>query len=186
MEELEAPSRSEMMGVDTESEIGSSENISQQNKENDGEYTEETTYSNVTTEEETSNGNAIITNKMNAGQDEPIESEEEAMHKIGYDDSTADDDIYITKKVDTHRYKGRSTSINDLVQPYGELDIGQMGAAEFDEFGPKLQTLEDTKRKLEENRELLVASGMLGRRANPQYDLGGDTGYKSSLFEPRF
>lgn len=109
------------------------------------------------------------------------------------EDSSYEADSRDKKKIDALRFQGRKTTTNDLTAVYGEVNekfqpkdliekhnksgvfkVGGLYEVEEDGFNRKPQHIFE------------IPSGMEGKRASPQFDIGGETGYKSGLFAPRF
>lgn len=183
------PTDSDDLVIETEVQLSmSTENLSPMTKDeiyadsipdSDSE-TERTTDRFVSTE-----GHEMLDSKKLGNRNEDINSNGEDLYNIGNLDSSDDNDLIDYKIVNNLDTQRRSIFFNDRAPAYGDLDIASdNGDNNIDSL--KLKTLDDVKGDLKENRELLVASGYMGKRSHPQFDLGGEVGYKSGLFEARF
>lgn len=183
------PTDSDELAIETEAQVSmSTENLSPISKDEiyadsvpDSESeTERTTDRYVSTE-----GHEILDSKKLGNRNEDIDSNGEPLNNIGMIDSSDDNDLLDTKVVNTLNVQRRSTFYNDRAPAYGDLDIAS-GDDTNARDNLKLKTLDDVRGDLRENRELLVASSHMGKRSHPQFDIGGEVGYKSGLFESRF
>ena len=183
------PTDSDELAIETEVQVSmSTENLSPLTKDEiyvdsvpDSESeTERTSDRYISTE-----GHEMLDSKKLGNRNEDLESNGEPLINIGNIDSSEDNDILDTKIVNTLNTQRRSVFYNDRAPAYGDLDIAS-GDDNGSGDGLKLKTLEDVKGDLKENRELLVASSYMGKRSHPQFDVGGEIGYKSGLFESRF
>lgn len=106
------------------------------------------------------------------------------------ENSSNPDDSFDIKKVHSLRYKARRTSVNDLRLPFGAVDLiprEELGLLPDETitksgFVKPIEVIASEFSEMETN----LSAQIPGVRSNPQYDIGGESGYKSGIFAPRF